>query len=85
MTTVQEVADHYGVSTGFMVQALAKIGHHAAKPGQPSAATVARFESAYGDKIRAARPAPESAFTAETDVVQPAAARATRQPKPHVM
>jgi hypothetical protein len=82
--TVREVADRYGVTTKFLTLALEKIGYHLAEPDQPlSAATVARFESAYGDKIRAARPAPEPEFTGETDV-QPAT-RHTRQPKPHVM
>lgn len=85
MMTVQEVADRYGVSTDFMVRALARVGYHAAKPEQPlSAATVARFDKEWGDKIRAARPAPEPTFSGEADTA-PAAAPSVRQPKPHVM
>lgn len=82
--TVREVADRYGVTTKFLTLALEKIGYHAAGPDHPlSAATIARFESAYGDKIRTMRPALELGFAGETDV-QPVAGP-TRQPKPHVM
>ena len=63
MYTVREVADRYGVTTKFLTLALEKIGYRVAEADQPlSAATVARFESTYGDKIRAARPTPEPQF-----------------------
>jgi hypothetical protein len=56
---------------------LEKIGYQAATPDTVlSAATVARFKSAYGAKVRAARPAPVHGFTAESDaapLVSPAA------------
>lgn len=49
MMTVREVADRYGVSTGFMVQALARVGCLGMTPDETlSAATIARFESAFG-------------------------------------
>lgn len=87
MTTVREVADRYGVTTKFLTLALEKIGYHAVGPDSdlPSG-VVARFESAYGGKIRAARPAPEPASTAETDEpAPPPAARQPRAAQPHVM
>ena len=78
--TVQEIADRYGVSATFLVQALAKIGCQGMKPdANVSAATVARFEKAFGDKIRAARPQSEPG----SDSDQPRVVR--REPKPHVM
>jgi hypothetical protein len=84
MLTVREVADKYGVTTKFLTLALERIGYQAATPDTVlSAATVARFESAYGAKIRAARHAPAPGFTAESDAAPPPASR--RQPKPHVM
>lgn len=85
MMTVHEVAEHYGVSDAFMVRALGKIGFKSADPdtGVPTQ-TVARFEEAFGDRVREARPKPPPSFTAETDAV-PTAACAARQPKPHVM
>lgn len=85
MMTVHEVAEHYGVSDAFMVRALERIGFKNADPdtGVPTQ-TVARFEAAFGDGVRAARPKPAPAFTAESETV-PTAARAVRQPKPHVM
>lgn len=83
MMTVQEVADRYGVSTDFMVRALARIGYAAAKPEQTlSASTVARFDKEWGDKIRATRPAPDPPFSGQTNT---ALAPSVRQPKPHVM
>ena len=85
MLTVREVADRYGVSTGFVVQALAKMGYNAAEPEQAlSAATAARFDKEWGAKIRAARPKPPPAFGGGTDVA-PTSARSASQPKPHVM
>jgi hypothetical protein len=85
MMTVHEVAEHYGVSDGFMARALDHIGFRNAKPDTPLATpTITRFEAAWGEKIRAARPKPPSAFTAESDAT-PTASRAVRQPKPHVM
>lgn len=85
MLTAQVVAERYGVTIRFMILALDKIGcRRQTADSELSAATVARFESAFGEKIRAARPAPEPAFTAATDVDQPVA-RVTRQTKPHVM
>lgn len=85
MMTVREVADRYGVSLGFMVQALAEVDYHAAKPDSAlPAATLARFDKEWGDKIRAAQPAPEPAFSGETDT-EPTATRSVRQAKPHVM
>lgn len=84
MHTVREIADRYGVTTKFLRLALETIGYHLAEPDQPlSAATVARFESAYGDKIRAARPAPEPGFAGETELQS--ATRPTQQPKLHIM
>jgi hypothetical protein len=87
MMTVREVADRYGVTTGFMVQALAKVGYNVAGPDSVlPAAALARFESEFGDKIRAKRPAPELASSRESDsAAVPAAARDRRRPKPHVM
>lgn len=80
MMTVREVADRYEVSTGFMVQALAKIGCLEMTPDKTlSAAIITRFESTFGEKIRAARPKPDAA---PTDDVQ---RRAWREPTPHVM
>lgn len=84
MHTVRQVADRYGVTTKFLTLALEKIGYRVADPNQPlPTAVAARFESAFGDKIRAARPVDEPDFAGETDV-QPST-RGTRQPKPHVM
>lgn len=85
MKTVREVAEHNVVSDAFMVRALDRIGFKNAKPetGLPTP-TVTRFEATFGDKIRAARPKPPSAFTAESDAT-PTAARGIRQPKPHFM
>lgn len=55
--TVRTVAEQYGVSTAFVIQALAKIGFKAATPDtELHAPTVHRFEKVYGDKIREARP-----------------------------
>lgn len=85
MMTVHEVAEHYGVSDAFMVRALAKIGFRHAKPETAlPTPTVARFEAEFGNKIRAARPKPQPAFTAESDAA-PTASRAVRKPTPHVM
>lgn len=85
MMTVHEVAEHYGVSDAFMVLALSKIGFKNAEQdtGLPTQ-TVARFEAAFGDRVRAAQPKPPPAFTAESDTV-PTADRAVRQHPPHVM
>ena len=85
MMTAHEVAEHYGVSDAFMVRALAKIGFRHAKPETAlPTPTVARFEAEFGNKIRAARPKPQPAFTAESDAA-PTASRAVRKPTPHVM
>ncbi|WP_395695571.1 hypothetical protein [Nocardioides sp.] len=85
MKTVHEVAERYGVTDAFMALALDKIGFSHARPDTPlSAATIHRFEAEWGDKIRAKRPAAQPGFTSETDIA-PTAARAARQPKPHVM
>jgi hypothetical protein len=74
MLTVNEVASRYGVSTAFLVQALGKIGAHQMEPDSPlSAATVARFEAAYGDRIRATRP------------TEPETVRSRFQPPPPIM
>jgi hypothetical protein len=85
MMTVREVAQNYGVSDAFMIRALDRIGFANAKSdtGLPTP-TVTRFEATFGEKIRAARPKPSSAFTAESDAT-PTAARRAQQPKPHVM
>jgi hypothetical protein len=82
MLTVSEVASRYGVGTAFLVLALAKIGAHGMKPDSPlSAATIARFEKAYGEKIRANRPR-SSADAAEHDLPL----RSKRAgPRPHLM
>ncbi|MCX6401823.1 MAG: hypothetical protein NTX33_18070 [Propionibacteriales bacterium] len=85
MMTVHEVAERYGVSDAFMVRALDLIGFRDAEPGTAlPEATVDRFEAVFGNKIRAARPAPDPEFRAESDAA-PTAARAVRKPKPHVM
>lgn len=85
MLTVREVADRYQCTTTLAVALLAKIGFHAAGPDTPlSAATVARFESRFGDQIRAKRPKPENEFTAETDAA-PVTSRVAAKRKPHVM
>lgn len=85
MMTVHEVAEHYGVSEAFMVCALDRVGFKNAKPGTAvPAPTITRFEAVFGDKIRAARPRPPAAFTAESDA-EPTASRLVRKPKPHVM
>lgn len=85
MMTVHEVAEPYGVSDVFMFCALDGIGFTDAKPdtGVP-VPTVAYFEATFGDKVRAARPKPPPAFTAESDTA-PTTAHAVRKPKPHVM
>lgn len=84
MLTVRDVANKYGVTVKFLTLALEKIGYRAATPDSVlSAATVSRFDSEYGDKIRAMRPAADRAFQAESEVSPP---RVTgRQPRPHVM
>lgn len=85
MLTVRLLADRYGVSTSFAVQALAKIGFNASTiDSVATTAAVARFEAEFGEKIRAARPTPAPAFAAESDT-RPTASRDVRQPKPHVM
>lgn len=85
MLTVRQVADRYGVSTAFMIQALAQIGFQAAGPETPlQTGIIARFDAEWGRKIRRKRPQPEPAFAAESDTT-PTAARAVRKPKPHVM
>lgn len=82
MLTVQEVADRYDVSIKFMIAALDKIGFRRARPDSPlSAVTVQRFETEWGEKIRAARRSPAPSFTGETEVV----VRPSDKPKPHVM
>lgn len=85
MMTVHEVAEHYGVSDGFMLRALARIGFANAKSdtGVPTQ-TVERFEAEFGDRVRAARPKPQSENVGKLDTL-PTAGRAARQPKPHVM
>lgn len=54
--TVNEVAEHCGVSDGFMVRALDQIGFKDAKPdiALPTPA-ITRFESVWGERIRAKR------------------------------
>ncbi len=85
MLTVRLLADRYGVSAGFVVQALAKIGFNALTiDSMVTTAAVTRFEAEFGEKIRAARLKPAPAFTAESDTT-PTASRNMRQPKPHVM
>jgi hypothetical protein len=85
MLTVRQAADRYGVSTAFMIQALARISFNATSPETPlSTGVIARFEAEFGKKIRAKRPRSQPAFTAESDTT-PTAARAVRQRKPHVM
>ena len=82
MLTVSEVASKYGVSTAFLVLALGKIGVHRMEPDSPmSAATVARFEKAYGEKIRAARPR----SSADADAHDLPLRTKRTGPKPHVM
>lgn len=85
--TVREVADRYGVTTGFMVQALAKVGYNAAGPDAVLPAPVlARFESEFGEKIRAKRSAPEPVTERVSDSPPvPASPRDRLGPKPHVM
>jgi hypothetical protein len=84
MPTVREVADRFGVTTTFLVLALEKLGYRGATPATVlSAATVARFESEYGAKVRAARPAPPSEPVCTSDVAPPRAS--TDRRKPHVM
>jgi hypothetical protein len=87
MLTVREVADRYRVSVAFLTLALEKIGYRASGPDSalPSG-VVARFESAYGEIIRAARPAPGPGSTAETDEpAPPPISRAAGESRPHVM
>lgn len=82
MLTVSHVADRYGVTTTFMVRALDQIGCRNMRPDSAlSAATIAQFESAFGEKIRTARPK-SSADAADHDLPL----RTARPgPKPHVM
>lgn len=85
MLTVHEVAEHYGVSDGFMALALDKVGFKDAKPDTTlPVPTITRFEAEYGEKIRAKRPKAAAAFTAESDAA-PVVSRAVRKPKPHIM
>lgn len=84
MLTVREVADKYGVTTRFLTLALEKLGYQAAGPDTVlSSAAVARFESAYGAKVRAARPSPAPGLIAESDAPPPGVC--DRRPTPHVM
>ena len=87
MLTVREVAAQYGVTPGFLILALERIGYRAATPDTAlSAATVNRFELHFGDGVRAARPKPQPSFTAEIDAaLLGARPRSGRQLKPHVM
>lgn len=83
--TVHQVAEHYGVSDGFMVRALDQIGFKNAKPDTAlPTPTVTRFESEWGERIRAKRPNAPAAFTALSDAA-PTASRAVRRQTPHVM
>lgn len=85
MLTVRLLADRYGVSTSFVLRALAKIGFNAPTiDSMVTTAAAARFEAEFGDGIRAARPKPAPAFTAESDTPT-TASRNGRQIKPHVM
>lgn len=82
MLTVSQVANRYGVTTTFMVQALDKIGYRNAKPDSAlPGATIARFESAFGEKIRAARPRSSADATGSDLLLR----SARTGPKPHVM
>lgn len=85
MMTAHEVAERYDVSDAVIVRALGRIGFRVATPssGVPDP-TVALFEATFGDKIRALRPNPPPAFTADSDAA-PTAARAVRMPTRHVM
>lgn len=87
MVNVREVAAQYGVTPGFVILALEKIGCHVATPDSAlSAAAVNRFEDSFGDKVRAARPTPPPALTNEDcDAPSVAAPRSARQLKLHVM
>lgn len=85
MVTVREVADRYGVSTSFTLQALAKIGCYPTRFEQPlSAATVARFDKEWGAKIRAARPA-GPAVRGDAPGLGAIHSRSPRLGGPHVM
>jgi hypothetical protein len=85
MLTVREVAQRYGVSTGFVVRALAKLGFATLTPSSAMTTdAIARFEAEFGEKIRAHRPNPPPAFTAATDAA-PVPAWPLHEPPPQVM
>ena len=85
MPTVQEAAKRYGVTTAFMMRALAQLGYKGAQPEQPmSAAAIAQFDEKWGDKIRAARPALSTPTPDETRTAV-ARSRSVRRSAPHVM
>jgi hypothetical protein len=85
MPTVQEAAKRYGVTTAFMVQALAQLGHKGDQPEQPiSDAALAQFDEKWGEKIRAARPGP-STPTPDEPRTAVSKSRSVRRSAPHVM
>lgn len=68
-----------------MVRALDRIGFKNARPDAAlPTPPLESFEAEFGEKIRASRPQPPPAFTAESDAAPPAS-RAVRRPQPHVM
>lgn len=72
MLTVREVADRHRVSVAFLTLALEKIGYGVHDPDSAlPPGVVDSFESAYGDKIRAVRPAPDRGAAANTNNVAP--------------
>jgi hypothetical protein len=80
MMTVQQVAESYGVSTTFLVQALDQIGFANAKPDTAlSTATITRFEAKFGAKIRAVK---DKQARQEPDL---RSQRLGRHSAPHVM
>ena len=87
MVNVREVAAQYGVTPGFLILALEKVGCYVATPDSAlSAAAVNRFETRFADKVRAARLKPQPARANENcGALSVAVTRSARELKPHVM
>lgn len=68
MQTVDQIARQYETSTAFVVRALEQLGCRAAQPDtQVPASTLARFEKAFGDRLRGAGAAPPEGERAPDD------------------
>jgi hypothetical protein len=80
MMPVRHVADTYGVSTAFLVRALAQVGFPGAQVETPVPSVVlARFEAKFGPGIR------EAKAKQAPDLRPDPFSRPRREPEPHVM